>query len=300
MLTAEQRAQFREQGYVIVPNALQEIGLSRVKQAYERARKSTEMIWRQALADGSYAHKGVYGNGPAAHVMLDVYQHDVLFLELANNPQVIPIIEDVVGPDLQITEMLAHCHPAHTKAHIEWHRDWPPWQHPTQVLKAKVFYYLDDIGPDMGCFSIVPGSHIWSHDPPGSVNSWTMKSATGKDNAQLTAPADYSGSTLENMPHMKKLVGPAGSAVIWNVALWHTATANTSNIDRRVVIYGYSHFWMKLWEDRKPPQQIIEWADTPQKRQLMGIQAVHGRAAWDRQDVPYLPAHKELVETKKF
>ena len=99
---------------------------------------------------------------------------------------------------------------------------------------------------------------------------------------------------------MKKLVAPAGTAVIWNVALWHSATPNTSTRDRRLVVYGYTHFWVKHWEARRPPPHIIEWADTPQKRQLMGIHAVHGRAAWDRQDVPYLPTHKELVQAKKF
>ena len=138
MLTQDQRTHFRQQGYVLVPNALGEIGLEKVRSAYEQIRQTTEPDWRQALADGSYRHQGVYGHGPAAHVMLDIDRHDPLFLDMANNPQLIPILEQLVGPDLQITEMIAHVHPAGTEAHIEWHRDWPPWSHPTQVLKAKV------------------------------------------------------------------------------------------------------------------------------------------------------------------
>ena len=105
---------------------------------------------------------------------------------------------------------------------------------------------------------------------------------------------------LEAMPAMKKLGAPAGTAVIWNVALWHTATANTANRDRKMLAYGYTHFWVKQWEDRTPPEEIIAWADTPQKRQLMGIHAVQGRAAWDRQDVPYLPKHKAIADAKPF
>ena len=42
------------------------------------------------------------------------------------------------------------------------------------------------------------------------------------------------------------------------------------------------------------------WADTPRRRQLMGIHAVHGRASWDRKDVAYLPEHAEMVKAKKF
>ena len=42
------------------------------------------------------------------------------------------------------------------------------------------------------------------------------------------------------------------------------------------------------------------WADTPQKRQLMGIHAVQGRAAWDRRDVAYLPEHQAIADAKPF
>jgi hypothetical protein len=63
---------------------------------------------------------------------------------------------------------------------------------------------------------------------------------------------------------------------------------------------GYMPFWVKKWEDRTPPDQIIDWANTPQRRQLMGIHAVHGRASWDRKDVAYLPEHAAMAAAKKF
>ena len=46
--------------------------------------------------------------------MHDLYQYDPLFLDLSNNPAVIPILQAVVGLDLQLTEMIAHNHPADT------------------------------------------------------------------------------------------------------------------------------------------------------------------------------------------
>ena len=77
--------------------------------------------------------------------------------------------------------MIGHNRPAGTPAHIGWHRDCPPWSHPTQVLKAKVFYYLDDVDADMGCCSIVPGSHTWPDDSPGSANSFSGASKANGD-----------------------------------------------------------------------------------------------------------------------
>ncbi len=290
VLTDEQQTKFRTQGYLLVPDALDSIGLERMHAAYEKIRRDTEPAWRRAIADRS--GKGVYGHGAAAHVITDLYHYDPLFLDLANNPRIIPILEQVVGPDLQLTEAIGHNHPAGTPAHIEWHRDWPPWSHPTQILKAKVFYYLEEITEDMGAFSVVPGSHTRPDDPPGSTNSFSTEASA------VAAP--YTDAQLEAMPAMQKLGAPAGTAVIWNVALWHTATANTANRDRKMLAYGYTHFWVKQWEDRTPPEEIIAWADTPQKRQLMGIHAVQGRAAWDRQDVPYLPKHKAIADAKPF
>ena len=289
MPTDEQLAHFRTQGYLLVPDALTAIGLERVCDAYEQVRRKTEAEWRETIAA---AGKGVYGQGAAAHVMVDLYRYDPLFLDLANNPQVVPILETVVGPDLQLTEAIGHNHPADTPAHIEWHRDWPPWSHPTQILKAKVFYFLSDISDDMGPFSVVPGSHTRPDDPPGSVNSFAV--------GPSDQPPQYAGAQLEDMPGMKKLTAPVGTAVIWNVALWHTATANTSASDRQIIVYGYTHFWVKQWEDRTPSPKVVAWADTPKKRQLMGIHAVQGRAAWDRRDVAYLPEHRTIADAKPF
>jgi ectoine hydroxylase-related dioxygenase (phytanoyl-CoA dioxygenase family) len=212
---------------------------------------------------------GGYGHGPNAHTMSSVYEHDDVFLDLANNPKVIPLLEEIIGPDVQTMEMVCHCHHAGTQAHTAWHRDWPAWSHPQFTLKAKVFYFLDDQTEDMGCFTVVPGTHKLPDNP-------------SRD--------QYSGPDLEKMPGLKKIIGKAGDAILWNVLLWHTGTANISDRDRRIVIYGYMPFWVKKWEDRRPPQNVIDWADTPFKRQLMGIHNLRGRKVWDRRDVPVLEA----------
>ena len=229
MLSEQQQAQFRTQGYLLILDALADIGLLRLRETYERVRQQTQVAWRKAIAADS--GNGIYGLGAAAHVMLDLYQYDRLFLDLANNLTIIPIAEAVVG-------------------------------------------------------------HNRPSDPPGSVNSFSAGPGT-------QTPL-YTGAQLENMPEMKKLTAAAGTAIIWNVALWHTATANTSPRDRRIITCGYTHFWVKQWEDRSPPKEIIAWADTPQKRQLMGIHAVQGRAAGDRHDVACLPEHQTGADAKPF
>ena len=276
-MTDDQRQHFADNGYVMIENALEPFGLDRVRAAYEHAQRETEQAWRNMVKSGVY--KGGYGHGPDAHTMSGVYEFDTIFLDIAENPLVFPLVEAVVGPATQSMEIVAHCHHAGTNAHTAWHRDWPPYRHPQYCLKAKVFYFLDDQDEEMGCFSVVPGSHKRDERPPRD---------------------EYMNDTLEQMPGMKKIIGPAGSAILWDVTLWHTGTANTSTRDRRILIYGYQPFFVKKYGSERPSQVIIDWANTPQRRELMGIHAVHGRASWDRKDVAYLPEHEELVKAKKF
>ena len=39
-----------------------------------------------------------------------------------------------------------------------WHRDRPPYMHPSLSLFTKLFVYLDHVGPDVGCTALVPAS----------------------------------------------------------------------------------------------------------------------------------------------
>lgn len=270
------REKWDRDGYIIVENALDSVGLDKVRSAYEAIEADQAPAWLESVKNNSYS--GGYGNGPDAHTMNQIYTYDDIFLDLAENPRVTPIIEEVIGKNYQVMEMICHNHHSGTKAHTGWHRDWPPYVHPKFALKAKVFYFLDDQDEDMGCFTLVPGSHKLEEDPD---------------------PSRYTGENLTDMPNYKKMIAPAGSAVIWNVICWHTGLANLSSKDRRLVIYGYMPFWVKKWEDRLPPEAIVNWADTPMRRQIMGIHAVHGRNAWDRTDVARLAEQDESFNDAK-
>ena len=267
------REQWDRDGYIIVENALDSVGLDRVRSVYEAIEADQATAWKASVLDGT--HGRAYGNGPDAHTMRNIYDYDDIFLDLAENPIIMPIIEDVIGHNFQVMEMICHNHHAGTQAHTRWHRDWPPYVHPQFALKVKVFYFLDDQDEDMGCFTLVPGSHKFDDKPD---------------------PNQYVGDNLTGMPNLKKMVGKAGSAIIWNVICWHTGLANVSNKDRRLVIYGYMPFWVKKWEAKPIPESILNWADTPIRRQIMGIHAVHGRNVWDRTDIARLDDQDEAFQ----
>lgn len=272
-LSEEQRKQFFEQGYVMIENAAEPIGIERIHDAFHRAEAERKADWEAMLASGEF--RGGYGNSADAHTIRPNYDWDTTILDLANNPKIIPLVADTVGPDYQVMEMLYHNHHAGTNAHTGWHRDWPPWKHPKFVLKVKCFYAVEDIGEDQGCFSLVPGTQNDPEGPPRGV---------------------YSRENLTDMPNHKKITMKAGDAILWETTCWHTGMANTSDKDRKLVIFGYMPFFIKKWNASSPPEPMVAWADTPIKRQLLGIHAVHGRSVWDRSDVEYLPEHNPRLE----
>jgi ectoine hydroxylase-related dioxygenase (phytanoyl-CoA dioxygenase family) len=270
---------FRQHGYVVIDDALAGFDLSAVRAAYNSVlpRDVIDGRYQGGLEPTVQATSVILSGTDAATAGYSTY--DTIFLEIANNRRIIRLIREIVGTNFQSMEILAHCHQAHTNAHTGWHRDWSPWTHPLHSLKVKVFYLLDDQDESMGPLSLVPGSHK-RPDPP---------------------PLEYSsGSNLRAMPGMKAMTGRAGTAVVWDALCWHTALPNISNRDRRIIVYGYMPFWVKKWNSHPPPDHIVRWCDTPEKRQLMGIHAAVGRQSWDRDDVPYLPGyHRDAVANRE-
>lgn len=67
MISQEQRAQWDRDGYIIMENALDRIGLERVRAAYARVEADQAPAWRESVQQGTYS--GGYGNGPDAHTI---------------------------------------------------------------------------------------------------------------------------------------------------------------------------------------------------------------------------------------
>jgi ectoine hydroxylase len=120
-----------------------------------------------------------------------------------------------------------------TPAHTGWHRDIAPrGVDPTAgTLAVSVIYYLNDVRVDGGAFAVAPGSHRFRFPLP-----------------HLEHPGE--------MPYMELLDAPAGSAILFHGALWHTSTPNDSARQRRTVHNYYFRRWMKKSVHTTLPERI--------------------------------------------
>jgi phytanoyl-CoA hydroxylase len=248
-MTDEQRISYETNGYLVIPGALSSTELAAVREAAARA----EAIWR---ADSSRA-----GNrGPNLEQVQAPIEYDDRLLRLLEHPAVFPIVRELLGDDVSMIDNDYFISPPRTGSHAHWHHDvgLAGVYHPRSTMMVKLFYLLSDVPADGGGTAVVPGSHRFPMD------------------FKLPRPADP-----DTMPGHVRLAFPAGTAYLFNGRVYHAALNNRTDAARRVLIYNYGHFWMKIWQGYEPSEELKARADTPALRQLLGIGDAYGQSLRD-------------------
>lgn len=159
-------------------------------------------------------------------------ERDSVFEDLMDLSTVFPIARTLIGADIELASGGELDHKfAHTPAYIGWHDDFVGMTnvpYPRQNFWVRCTYFLSDVTPESGPFTLLPGTHLATHGCPPD-----LKNEAGQP---LTLP-DQVG-----------IVGPAGSCLIDNTEIWHTNTPNTGDLPRRLLMLLYKHAWMKPWQ----------------------------------------------------
>lgn len=144
-----------------------------------------------------------------------------------HDPRFLDPCRDLIGEDAIVlfTEKVNYKR-AKKGGPIILHQDFPYWDAfvpiASRVVTAMLF--LDEANAANGCLEVVPGSH-----KNGKVKTWDTP---GLRNREIDTDA-YDMSKL--MP----LEVPAGSVAYFNAFLVHRSLPNTSDQDRRALLYSY-------------------------------------------------------------
>lgn len=201
--TPAQRRQMDEEGCIALPGALAPDLLEAVRAAFDRAAAQSRPQWVEGVAAGT--SPGAFFDIPNAFAL------DPVFAELADHPAYYGLLKDFTGGVPQLIFGQFRTVPPHPFSYVGWHFDLPR-DHP---MHLKVQLYLDDVEPDGGPFAYVPGSHRPEAGPHPTVRR------------------------LEAMPGHRVCPGKAGSALLFNSFLVHTALPNRSATPRRSIIMAY-------------------------------------------------------------
>lgn len=253
-LTAEERTEFEEQGYFIVDQALSPEMVARLTAAADRV----DADFRANEGLDPHDRSNVMGFAG----------EDEIFLELVDWPKTFPKVWGILGWNIQ----LYHAHmtvtppgdPGLPRTRLHWHQDSGRLNKdiettPRPRVSIKVAYFLTDTTEEgRANFYVIPGSHL-------------------SDNL------DFPDDGVSDPEGAVAVRVPAGTAVLFDRRIWHSASENLSDVTRKVLFYGYSYRWLRPRDD----MSIVRFMDRcdPIRQQLLGASATGGRGYTSPEDV---------------
>lgn len=209
LISEEDRYLFDLQGYLTIPNAIPQPLLERLN-AYLDA-----SIAREAAPDMS------------THRFWGLVERTPLFYELIDLPTVVPLLTELLGADFRLDHTYADIirsgeGPVGTTLHggaTPFHASAYYTVNSNQIRcgLVAVAFNLKDVGPEDGGFACVPGSH----------------------KSQFAFPDRWTKLT-ELHPCVRRVTGPAGTAIVFTEALVHGTLPWRGKDERRTAFFKYS------------------------------------------------------------
>jgi len=216
---SELRALYGEHGYLVVPELLSSSELAELRAGL------TVVLERVAGLTESSGDFSVVrtddGDRPCVRRILNPIAHHKAFFDLVFKPKIIDLVENLIGPNIQLHHTSLNLKPPTQQASFEWHQDYPYFPHTNFDLLAAMIF-LDDATPENGCLTLIPGSHTWgplSHGPG------------------LTRIEDP--RVLENRSAWLDVPVPAGGLELHHCNMVHKSGANTTDCPRSAIVIWY-------------------------------------------------------------
>ena len=200
MLTPDQVAHYHEQGFVVPDYRLDEQTLQSIRRDHGRL-----LAAQPEFRDNCSA----------------LLSYDMAFLNYARDPNILDMVEQLIGPDIALWNMSFFAKPAHNGKQTPYHQDGEYW--PIRPLATcTVWIAVDDATVKNGCMRFIPGSHkarrLMAHDQKNDPN-YTLQQELQPDEFDENAAVD--------------LVLEAGQISLHDVYLAHGSAVNTSDKPRR-------------------------------------------------------------------
>ena len=232
MLSDAQAEAYHERGYIIADFRLSELVLEDLR-ADQKRLVAREPRFRDLCPN--------------------LLAYDLRFLELARTPEILDMVEQLIGPDFALWNSSLFSKPERDGQRTPWHQDGQYW--PIRPLATcTVWIALDDSTPENGCLQVIPGSHrerrLRAH-----------RSLEAKDvtlNQELD-PSECDASKAAD------IVLEAGQMLLHDVYLLHGSQANQSPRPRRGMTLRFmpttSHFDRELATRQAADLAVLDHAE---------------------------------------
>jgi ectoine hydroxylase-related dioxygenase (phytanoyl-CoA dioxygenase family) len=200
-MTAAERAQLDEQGYVTLERFVSENLLNEL-------RERVEQLWSEEGCRAGSEFK----QEEQTRRLANLVNKGEIFQRMIYMPDILEYVAHVLGSRFKLSSLNARSANPHSDAVQPLHCDMGaiPDEHGNWVCNT--VWMLDDFTTDNGAIRMVPGSHRWRK-----------------------LPQDVLEDPKAPHPDEVLLTGPAGTVVVMNAHMWHGGTANRTPAPRRAL-----------------------------------------------------------------
>ena len=238
-LTEEQKAFWVENGYLALEDVLPSEDLERLRGAAdeltEHAAGTAESTDRSKL--------NVTRDDPSGGLVQQVAEPHELgaeWMSLARDPRVLDIVEDLIGPNIQLYYSMMMMKPPRQGFSVPWHQDLAFFAHDRAALVV-CQVYLDDSTLENGCIHVVPGSHkdgLLNHYDGDVFTEIVVGDAPNYDVRQVALPVK------------------AGGMAVWHCLTLHSSPPNRSDYPRRGVTFEFKDPAARLMGGAFSPNEV--------------------------------------------
>ncbi len=223
MISSDQIAFYRDNGYVVVEDLIGPELLDRMKRVIGRILEG---------ARGVTGHTDVYDlepthrpEAPRVRRIKKPHVVDPLFGEVLRTPPLLEVLRALLGPDVRLHGSKLNLKSPRYGSPVEWHQDWAFYPHTNDDILA-IGVMLDDVGLENGPLLVMPGTHTgptYDHHADGRFCGAMDPAACDLDFSKAVP-----------------CLGKAGSCSFHHVRLVHGSAENTSDRPRQLLLYECS------------------------------------------------------------
>jgi len=220
MLTADQIFEYQRDGAIVVEGVVPDAMLARIRAdiaAFEdEARGLSASNDRLDLEDS---------HTPERPRVRRIKRPDLIsnaVRELLRSDEILALVRNLLGPDVRLHTTKLNMKSAGHGAAVEWHQDFAFYPHTNDDLLA-VGVMIDDTALENGPLMVFPGSHT------GPIHDHHQ-------NGVFVGAMDLAACGL-SLDQAVPLTGPAGSISIHHARAIHGSSLNTSDRDRRLLLF---------------------------------------------------------------
>lgn len=236
----QQREQLDEQGYLIFKNLLSRVQI-------ETLLSRLEELW---ALEGDHAGEENYIE-PGVRRLANLANKGEMFRSLYAHPQVLEVVETVMGPDMRASMVNARDVPPHTGVRMPFHMDSDKGRLRDAIgySAATAIWMLDEFTIANGATAFVPGSHLFGKSPKEVL-------------------ADLNASHADEIV----IEGQPGDVLVFNGHCWHAGRPNETDGHRRAILVHYLRADVPRPENRRQHMDAAQVGVlAARERELLGL-----------------------------